>query len=261
MPHPGRPLSERVLPSLVDEKKSPVVPRHDGCLTRSGNGNIRLDNVRSAFLSCDMPSENVRQILPCNPREARPRAAILLFFRPRSQPFFFGFIADLVANRASRSPTGQWNGVRAPLQAGGCSTRVWMRRERWRDGRAAGGHPRFFRDTYPAILDPSPAPTSCRKRTGAGLDEHPMRDLVKPGLARRPGAVPAGSRGKGRIRKIAHRVKPEWRVAGRCGGKGVSEKMRMAPCRASIRLPFPTNPGKPRRDPRRPTCRTRCRAS
>ena len=126
---------------------------------------------------------------------------------------------------------------------GGCSTRVWMRRERWRDGHAAGGHPRFLGNTYPAILVPSPAPTSCRKHTGAGLHEHPMRDLAKPGPARRPGRSRRVSR-EGMVRGIAHRVKPEWRVAGRCGGKGVSEKMRMAPCRASIRLPFPPSPGK-----------------
>ena len=48
----------------------------------------------------------------------------------------------------------------------------------------------FPGDTYPAILVPSLAPTSCRKRTGAGLHEHPMRDLAKPGSARRPGAFP-----------------------------------------------------------------------
>src|SRR5829696_6528630 len=48
----------------------------------------------------------------------------------------------------------------------------------------------FWGDPYPAILVPSPAPTSCRKRTGAGLHEHPMRDPAKPGPARRPGAFP-----------------------------------------------------------------------
>jgi hypothetical protein len=73
---------------------------------------------------------------------------------------------------------------------GGCSTCVWTRRERQRNGSAAGGHPRFLGDTYPAIFVPSPTPTSCRKRTGAGLHEHPMRDLAKPGPARRPGAFP-----------------------------------------------------------------------
>ena len=50
---------------------------------------------------------------------------------------------------------------------------------------------------------------------------------------------------EGTVRGIAHRVKPEWWAAGRFGGKGVPEKMRMAPCRASICLQFPTSSGKP----------------
>jgi hypothetical protein len=94
---------------------------------------------------------------------------------------------------------------------GGCFTRAWTRRQRQRDGSAAGGHPRFWGDTYPAILVPAPASTACRKRTGAGPHEAPMRDLAKPGPARRPGAFAQVSR-EGTVRGIAHRVKPEWSV-------------------------------------------------
>src|SRR5215217_609677 len=68
---------------------------------------------------------------------------------------------------------------------GGCSTRAWTRRERQRDGSAAGGHENFLGDTYPAILVPSPAPTSCRKRTGAGLHEH--RCAIQRSLGPREG--------------------------------------------------------------------------
>ena len=57
----------------------------------------------------------------------------------------------------------------------------------------------FLGDTYHAILVPSPAPTSCRKRTGAGLHEHPMRDLAKPGPVRRPGVFPLRVRARGRF--------------------------------------------------------------
>ena len=149
-------------------------------------------------------------------------------------------------------------GCQGTAAGGGCSTRVWTRRERQREGSAAGGHPHFWGDTYPAILVPSPAPTSCRKRTRAGLHEHPIRDLAKPGPPRKLGAFPRrGARGG---RGIAHRVKPEWWAAGCCGGKGVPEKTRMAPCRASICLPFPTSSGKPGAP--RPCRRagTRCRA-
>jgi hypothetical protein len=72
----------------------------------------------------------------------------------------------------------------------------------------------FLGDTYPAILIPTPAPTACRKRTGAGPHEAPMRDLVK----HEPRESPKRSRGvsrEGTVRGIAHRVKPEWWVAGR----------------------------------------------
>ena len=80
----------------------------------------------------------------------------------------------------------------------GRPTRAWMRRERQGDGSAAGGHVNFFWDTYPAILVPSLAATSCRKHTGAGLHEHPMRDLAKLEPREKAGAFPQEfSRGDG----------------------------------------------------------------
>jgi hypothetical protein len=48
------------------------------------------------------------------------------------------------------------------------------------------------------------------------------------------------------VHEIAHRVKLDGGLRARYGGSWVPEKMRMALCRASIRLPFPTSPGKPR---------------
>jgi hypothetical protein len=46
------------------------------------------------------------------------------------------------------------------------------------------------------------------------------------------------------IHEIAHRVKPDGGLRDAVEVNGVPEKMRMALCRASIRLPFPTFPGK-----------------
>src|SRR5215213_5845907 len=126
---------------------------------------------------------------------------------------------------------------------GGCSTRAWTRRERQRDGSAAGGHENFWGDTYPAILVPSPAPTSCRKRTGAGLHEHPMRDLAKPGPARRPGAFPKRfARGDG----SRDRASDGAGMVG-CGAlrrERCSRKNADGPLPGLLRLPFPTSPGK-----------------
>ena len=68
-------------------------------------------------------------------------------------------------------------------------------------------------DTYPAILTRAPAPTACRKRTGAEPHKAPMRDLAKPGPARGLGV--RGVSREGTVREIAHRVKPEWWVAER----------------------------------------------
>src|SRR5829696_108715 len=137
----------------------------------------------------------------------------------------------------------QWNGVRARRWVG-VAQRVRGRVGNGRGMEARQGAMRIFSgDTDPAILVPCPAPTSCRKLTGAGLHEHPMRDPAKPGPARRPGRSRRGSR-EGTVRGIAHRMKPEWWAAGPAAGKVFQKKMRMALCRASIRLPFPTSPGK-----------------
>jgi hypothetical protein len=122
---------------------------------------------------------------------------------------------------------------------------------------------------------------ACRKRTGPSLHEPLMRDLAKSRNARRPArscrgratgrclpeahrtqpprtpdarscevsarekpsAFPPRSR-EGTVHGIAHQVKPDGRLRGAVGGNGVPEKTRMAPCRASIRLPFPTSTGK-----------------
>jgi hypothetical protein len=46
------------------------------------------------------------------------------------------------------------------------------------------------------------------------------------------------------VHEIAQQVKPDGGLRGAPEDHGVPEKMRMAPCRASIRLPFPTPPGK-----------------
>ena len=108
----------------------------------------------------------------------------------------------------------QWNGVRGRPQPG-VAPRVRGRVGNGRGMEARQGAIRVFgEDTYPAIVVPTPAPTACRKRTGAGSHEAPMRDLVKPG----PRESPERSRGvsrEGTVRGIAHRVKPEWWVAGR----------------------------------------------
>ena len=89
------------------------------------------------------------------------------------------------------------------------------------------------RHRRPAASAPEPASTNTRCAIWRSLGPREGR-----GRSRR------GSR-EGTVRGIAHRMKPEWWAAGRCGGKGVPEKMRMAPCRASICLPFPTSSGKP----------------
>src|SRR5215218_156121 len=142
---------------------------------------------------------------------------------------------------------------------GGCSTRAWTRRERQRDGSAAGGHENFLGDTYPAILVPSPAPTSCRKRTGAGLHEHPMRDLAKPGPARRPGAFPKRfARGDG----SRDRASDEAAMVG-CGAlrrERCSRKNADGPLPGFHPPAVPDVPREARCALPLPTCRTRCRA-
>jgi hypothetical protein len=126
---------------------------------------------------------------------------------------------------------------------GGRSTHVWMRRERQRDGSAAGGHENFLEIPIPPSTSPA-RPTCCRKRTGAGLHEHLMRDLAKPGPRQGRGVPRRGSR-EGTVRRIAHRVKPEWWAVGALRRERCSRKNADGPLPASIRLPFPTYPGKP----------------
>ena len=150
-------------------------------------------------------------------------------------------------------------GCQGASAGGGCPTRAWTRRERQREGSAAGGHPHFWGDTYPAILVPSLAPTSCRKRTGAGLHEHPMRDLAKPGPARRPGAFPQKVRARGRFAD---------RASGEAGmvGCGALRRERCSRKNADGSLPGVHPPAVPdvlreaRCAPPLPTRRTRCRA-
>jgi len=137
----------------------------------------------------------------------------------------------------------QWNGVRARRWAG-VAQRVRGRVGNGRGMEARQGAMRIFweipippssfpaRRRPPAASEPEPASTNTRCAIQRSLGPREGR-----GRSRR------GSR-EGTVRGIAHRMKPEWSAAGRCGGKGVPEKMRMALCRASIRLPFPTSPGK-----------------
>jgi hypothetical protein len=83
--------------------------------------------------------------------------------------------------------------------------------EGWKRGRGPSAFLGRYLSRHPR---PTPAPMACRKRTGAGPHEAPMRDLAKHG----PGESPERSRGvsrEGTVRGIAHRVKPEWWVAGR----------------------------------------------
>ena len=84
---------------------------------------------------------------------------------------------------------------------------------------------------------------ACRKRTVPSLHEPLMRDLAKSQRARGPA----------RSRRARARDGSRDRASGEAGMVGCGalrntmefpEKMRIAPCRASIRLPFPTSPGK-----------------
>jgi hypothetical protein len=100
---------------------------------------------------------------------------------------------------------------------GGCSTRVWTRRQRQRDGSAAGGHPRFLGDTYPAILVPHPGadnlPQAHQSRTPRSPDARSCEAWAreKPGafagcLARGVGSRDrasgeAGMVGRGALRR------------------------------------------------------------
>src|SRR5215217_1795937 len=98
---------------------------------------------------------------------------------------------------------------------GGCSTRAWTRRERQRDGSAAGGHENFWGDTYPAILVPSPAPTSCASEPEPASTKTRCAIWRSLGPREGRGRSRRGSR-EGTVRGIAHRMKPQWSAAGRC---------------------------------------------
>ena len=76
------------------------------------------------------------------------------------------------------------------------------------------------------------------------LHEHLMRDLAKSRRARRPARSRRGPARDG----SRDRASGEAGMMG-CGvlrkAMGFQKKIHMAPCRASLRLPFPTSPGKP----------------
>jgi hypothetical protein len=135
------------------------------------------------------------------------------------------------------------------------SFRVGHRRRTsgWVDGAGAvRAHENFFEETPSCSFPASAGEEASRKRTRPSLHEHLMRDLANSRNARGPARSRRG-RPRGKVHGIAHQVKPDGRLRGAVGGKGVSEKMRMASCRASIRLPVPTSPGKrgaPRHDRR-----------
>jgi hypothetical protein len=101
----------------------------------------------------------------------------------------------------------------------------------------------FSWNTFPAAAPRSPP-----------FRLHPMRDPAKSLLARTSAGTPPLSR-RPRLRQIAHRGFVEAgsgalaaggrrRAGDEDGGIGISQKTRMAPCRASIPLPFPTRPHK-----------------
>jgi hypothetical protein len=137
----------------------------------------------------------------------------------------------------------QWNGVR-PRRRAGVAPRVCGRVGNGRGREARQGAMRIFLEIP---IPPSSSPA--RRRPPAASAREPASTNTRCAIWRSLG--PREGRGRSRrgsregtVRGIAHRMKPEWWAAGRCGGKGVPEKMRMAPCRASICLPFPTSPGK-----------------
>jgi hypothetical protein len=83
----------------------------------------------------------------------------------------------------------QWNGVRARRRAG-VAPRVCGSIGNGRGMEARQGAIRIFGEIP---IPPSSSPARRRPpatSAGAGLHEHPMRDLAKPGSARRPGACP-----------------------------------------------------------------------
>jgi hypothetical protein len=138
----------------------------------------------------------------------------------------------------------QWNGVRARRQAG-VAPRVCGRVGNGRGMEARQGAIRvFWGDTYPAILVPTPGadvlPQAHRSRTPRSPDARSCEAWAREKAGGRSRRV---SR-EGTVREIAHRVKPNGGSRGAEAGKVSPKKMRMAPCRASLRLPFPRPLGK-----------------
>jgi hypothetical protein len=78
------------------------------------------------------------------------------------------------------------------------------------------------------------------KAHGTQPSRTPDARSVKASEPERFGAFPPRSR-EATILGIAHQVKPEWQAAERVEDTGISEKILMALCRASIRPPFPTS--------------------
>jgi hypothetical protein len=108
-------------------------------------------------------------------------------------------------------------------------------------------------------------------RPQPGADVLPQAHRIRPprtpdarsGEARareKAGGVPAEGSREGTVRGIAHRVKPEGWVAGRCGGKGVPEKNADGPLPDFHPPAVPDIPREARCGPPLPTCRKRCRA-
>jgi hypothetical protein len=112
--------------------------------------------------------------------------------------------------------------------------------------RAPHHHPDHPPATVPAGSAPGPAAA------------HLMRDLSKSAVREKTGVFPPRS-WDWMVHGIARQVKPDGRPRSALEGHGVPEKMRMAPCRASMRLPFPALPGK-LRAPAAAGVRERCRA-
>jgi hypothetical protein len=129
----------------------------------------------------------------------------------------------------------------------------WGRRERQADGSPAEGHPRFFWNTFPAAAPPQPtipASSDARSRepspraTSSGTPPAFSRAQASPDRA-------SGGRGGGSGSLAAGGRR---RAGDEDGGTGISPKILMAPCRASIPLPFPTRPRTRRATPRPPPC-------
>jgi hypothetical protein len=73
------------------------------------------------------------------------------------------------------------------------------------------------------LIPSSTGDDACRKRTGASLHEHLMRDLAKSRIAREPAGLPLRWC-EGTVHGIAHQVKPDGRLRGALEDSGVPEK-------------------------------------